>query len=448
MRSSCVKKILSAAVFLLIAVGGWWSQVANADDVGETKSSIIQKFEEGFSADWRIMTYGIIQEPANSTQNPDNNFLQLPHYTANLELRPDLRLNLEPLELSAKPRARLEFDIWKEGFRQGDTQWISDAYINEWLARLKARENLFISYGRENLQWGPSFLFSPSNPFFSDNGRSNPFLEVPGMDFARVVWIPHSLWTVSFMVNTDEGRNTLLGPDPFEKTYALKVDYTDREYYASVILSEKDYKKTLGFFGGWTISDAVLLYGEGSLTQGSNALYAQKDMSPLGASMQKIHQDDPDIKPIILAGGSYTLEASGTFSLEYVYNAPGYNSDEAEIYYALRRNAAASFNMGGMAGALGQMTLGQTINPGLRFLRKNYAMLQYLQSNIKNKIEIFMRWTQNLDDGSCQASAYVTYSLGNHFELFSLGVVSGGGRDTEFGSLLNYQLMFGLKYTL
>ena len=448
MRSSCIKKILPVTIFLLIVTWGWWSQVAGADDVGETKSSIIQKFEEGFSTDWRIMTYGIIQEPANSTQNPDNNFLQLPHYTANLELRPDLRLNLEPLELSAKPRARLEFDIWKEGFRQGDTQWISDVYVNEWLARLKARENLFMSYGRENLQWGPSFLFSPSNPFFSDNGRSNPFLEVPGMDFGRVVWIPHSLWTISYMVNTDEGRNTLLGPDPFEKTYALKVDYTDREYYASIILSEKDYKKTLGFFGGWTISDAALLYGEGSLAQGSNALYAQKDMSPLDASMQKIHQDDPDIKPIILAGGSYTLEASGTFSLEYAYNAPGYNSDEAEIYYALRRNAAAAFNTGGMAGALGQMTLGETINPGLRFLRKNYAMLQYLQSNIKNKIEIFMRWTQNLDDGSCQASAYVTYSLGNHFELFSLGVLDGGGRDTEFGSLLNYQLMFGLKYTL
>jgi hypothetical protein len=114
----------------------------------------------------------------------------------------------------------------------------------------------------------------------------------------------------------------------------------------------------------------------------------------------------------------------------------------------LRRNAAFAFNQGGMAGELGMMTLGQTINPGLRFLRKNYAMLQYSQTNIQNKIEIFMRWTQNLDDGSGQASAYITYSLGNHFELFSLGVADAGGRDTEFGSILNYQLMFGLKYTL
>jgi hypothetical protein len=448
MRPGCIKKILSIIIFLLIAGWGWWPQVASADDTGDIKSSVIQKFQEGFSADWRILTYGVVQEPAKSSQNPDNNFLQLPHYTADLEIRPDFRLDLNFLELSAKPRAKLEFRIWEEGLLSGETQWKADWYVNEWLVRLKARENLFVSYGRENLQWGPSFLFSPSNPFFRDNGRSNPFLEVPGMDFARVVWIPHASWTISAMVNTDEGHNMLVGPDPFEKTYALKVDYTGRENYASIIVSQKDYKKTLGFFGGWTISDAVLLYGEGSLAQGSNALYPQKDMSPLGVSMQKIHQDDPDIKPIILAGGSYTLEAAGTFSLEYAYNAAGYNSDEAEIYYALRQSGAIAFNMGGMAGALGLMTLGQTINPGLRFLRKNYAMLQYTQSNIKNKIEIFMRWTQNLDDGSCQASAYMTYSLGNHFELFSLGVVSGGDRNTEFGSLLNYQLMFGLKYTL
>jgi hypothetical protein len=448
MKPERLENILSAIVFLFIAVWVWWPQVAGADDAGETKSSVIQKFKEGFSADLRILTYGIVQEPAKSSQNPDNNFLQLTHYTADLEIRPDLRLDLNFLELSVKPRAKLEFRMWEEGLRSGETQWKDDWYVNEWLVRLKARENLFVSYGRENLQWGPSFLFSPSNPFFRDNGRSNPYMEVPGMDFGRLVFIPHISWTMSFIVNTNEGRNTLLGPDPFEKTYALKADYTGRENYASIILSQKDYKNTWGFFGGWTVSDAVLIYGEGSLAQGSNALYPQKDMSPLGASMQKIHQDDPDIKPIILIGSSYTLEASGTFSLEYAYNAPGYNSDEAEIYYALRRSGAAAFNMGGMAGALGQMTLGQTINPGLRFLRKNYAMLQYTQSNIKNKIDLTLRWTQNLDDGSGQFLTLVSFSLGNHLELFSSGMISAGAENTEFSSILNYQLMFGLKYTL
>lgn len=445
MRLGCIKKILSIIIFLFIAVWGWWPQIATADDAGDANPSVIQKFKEGFSADLRILTYGIAQEPAKSSQNPDNNFLQLPHYTADLEIRPDFRLDLNFLELAVKPRAKLEFRTWEEGRRSGETQWKDDWYVNEWLVRLKARENLFASYGRENLQWGPSFLFSPSNPFFSDNGRSNPYMEVPGMDFGRLVFIPHSSWTMSFIVNTNEGRNTLMGSDPFKETYALKVDYTGRENYASIILSQKNYKNTLGIFGGWTVSDAVLLYGEGSFAQGSNALYPRTDSSYLGASMQKIHQDDPDIKPIILVGSSYTLEASGTFSLEYAYNAPGYSSDEAEIYYALRRNGATAFNMGGI---LGQMTLGQTINPGLRFLRKNYAMLQYTQSNIKNKIDLTLRWTQNLDDGSGQFLTLVSYSLGNHLELFSSGMVNAGGENTEFGSILNYQLMFGLKYTL
>jgi len=433
---------------LLIFLGGWYAETAKAGDDKEISASLMQKLTDGFSADLRMLTYGIVQEPANSTQNPNNNFLQLPHYTANLELRPDLRLKMDPLELSAKPRAMLEFNIWQEGSRQGDTQWKSDVYVNEWLARLKARDNLFVSYGRENLQWGPSFLFSPSNPFFQDNGRSNPFLELPGMDFARLVWIPHSSWTTSFIVNTDEGRNMLYGPGPFKIIYALKVDYTGRENYASIILSQKDYKNSLGFFGGWTVSDAVLLYGEGTVTQGSRALYPQRDNTPLGASMQQIHQDDSAIQSILLVGSSYTLEASGTISLEYVYNGPGYNADEAGIYYTVRGRGAAALNMSGLAGSLGQMTLSQTANTGLRFLRNNYVMLQYVQNNIKNKIDIFTRWTQNLDDGSCQASAYVTYSLGNHLELFSLGVINGGSKDTEFGSFLNYQAMIGLKYTL
>ena len=144
------------------------------------------------------------------------------------------------------------------------------------------RENLFLSYGRENLQWGPSFLFSPSNPFFQDNGRRNPYLEVPGMDFGRLVYIPASSWTLSFIANTDEGRNKINGPAPFDKTYALKVDYTGRENYGSMVLSHREDsdKNSLGFFGGWTVSDAVLLYGECALTQGSEALYPAKGPFP------------------------------------------------------------------------------------------------------------------------------------------------------------------------
>jgi hypothetical protein len=164
--------------------------------------------------------------------------------------------------------------------------------------------------------------------------------------------------------------------------------------------------------------------------------------------MIKLYQDDRDVKPVILAGGSYTLEGKGTVSLEYLYNTPGYDSEEADGYYVLRRNAATAFDMGGIAGLLGKYVLSQTGNTGLRFLRKNYAMLQYYQNNIKNTIDITLRWTQNIDDGSGQFLGLLSYSLGNRWELFSSGVINAGGTKTEFGSILNYQVMFGLKFTL
>ncbi len=457
-------KCFLAVAFLLVAALGSWPLTAAADEDTHAESGVVQKsWAERFSMDFRALTYGVDQKPANSSQNPSNNFLQMAQYITVLELRPDMRLNLEPLELSAKPRVRLDYRFWREGVRKGESQGDDDWFVNEWLARLKARENLFLSYGRENLQWGPSFLFSPSNPFFQDNGRRNPYLEVPGMDFGRLVWIPASAWTVSFVANTNEGLNKTSGPGlflasslppPFEKTYAIKIDYTGRQNYASAILSHREgFNDSFGFFGGWTISDAVLLYAEGVATQGSEALYPEKNRSPFGASMQQVYLNSTAMKPVALIGGSYTFEAKGTLSMEYAYYSPGYSDAQAESYYALRRKAGRAFqaglasNPGGPLSGLGQMTLSQTADTGLRLLRRNYALFQYVQNNIKNVIDLTVRWTQNLDDGSGQFTAVLGYSLGKHLELFTVGTATAGSKNTEFGSILDYQCMIGVRYT-
>ena len=457
-------KCLLTVIALLMAGLGLWPQAAGAEDDPHAQSGVTDKsWAERFSVDFRALTYGVDQKPANSSQNPSNNFLQMAQYITVLELRPDMRLNLDPLDLSAKPRVRLDYSFWREGIRKGESQGDDDWFVNEWLARLKARENLFLSYGRENLQWGPSFLFSPSNPFFQDNGRRNPYLEVPGMDFGRLVWIPASSWTVSFIANTNEGLNKTSGPGvflssslppPFEKTYVLKIDYTGRQNYGSMILSHRDgFNDSFGFFGGWTISDAVLLYAEGVVTQGSEALYPKKNSSPFGASMQQSYLDSTATRPVVLIGGSYTFEAKGTLSTEYAYYSPGYSDAQAESYYTLRRKAGRAFqagqifSLGSPLSGLGQMTLGQTADTGLRLLRRNYALLQYTQNNINNVIDLTFRWTQNLDDGSGQFTAVLAYSLGNHLELFTVGTLMAGGKNTEFGSILDYQCMIGVKYT-
>ncbi len=450
------KRVLLMAALLAAAIG-CAAGTAICDEAPQA-SGTGAGVADRFSWDVRVLTFGIIQQPIASTQNPSNNFLQLQRYVADTEIRPDLRLNLDPLELSAKPRGRLDYSVWEDGSRKGQSQGDDDSYVNEWLARLKVRENLFVSYGRENLQWGPSFLFSPSNPFFQDNGRRNTYLEVPGMDFGRLVFIPGGAWAISFIANTGEGLNKTTGPGsflastpppPFERTYTVKADYTGRESYASLILSRKvDDENLAGFFAGWTASDAILLYGEGVVSQGSRGLYPVADpTSPFGASMEMLHEHDPALYPVILIGGSYTFESKGILTVEYAYYSPGYGATEAEEYYGLRRRAAFAFTQAGLLSGLGMETLGETAVTNLRFLRKNYALLQYTQTNISNKIDLTFRWTQNIDDGSGQFTSVFSYSLGKHVELFSVGTLMAGAKNTEFGSVLGYQLMCGLEYT-
>ncbi len=459
MRHRAMQHLVVLAALLFTAGEVWLTDAgaAGEEPQGRTAEGIGRVTEYG-TATLRLLTFGVAQQPLSSTQNPSNNFLKLPRYVGDVEARPDFRLTNGPLELGAKPRARFDYSAWEDGSMKGGSRSDSDVWVNEYIARLKARENLFVSYGRENLQWGPSFLFSPSNPFFQDNGRRNPYLEVPGMDFGRIVWIPGGALTFSFIANTGEGVNKRTGPGaflstvpppPFEQTYTVKADYTGRENYASLILSRRqDAENVAGFYGGWTATDAVLLYGEGSVTQGSRGLYPQSDGSPFGAAMEPLRRHDPALYPAVLIGGSYTFESKGTFTIEYTYYSPGYTSTEAERYYDLRRKGAFGLAAGGMISGLGQQTLGATAVNNLRFLRRNYALFQYTQPSIRNRIDLSFRWTQNLDDGSGQFTALASYALGRHFELFSLATAMAGGKNTEFGSVLGYQLIFGLQYTL
>jgi hypothetical protein len=437
------------AYLLLLSISSTAAELSNhMEKVEELNSSLLwDELSEGFDYSFRFLTFGTYQDVAESTQNPDNDFLKIPRYIAELDVRPDFSLNFRRLELSAKPRMNLEYKVWKDGTLEGNDDWEDDWFINEWLARIRMTENLFASYGRENLQWGPSFLFSPSNPFFTDNGRSNPKQEVPGMNFARLVWLPSMTWTVSFIANLDKGRQEYKVQE-FQKVYAMKLDYSGKESYASMILSHRKEDRTrLGIFAGKTVSDAFLLYGEGVLSKGSNALYPVETNNPFGASMEPVEDEDSSLKGSLLVGGSYTLEIGPTLTLEYLHNGFGYNDREASLYYQLRQEASDAYVSTGPLADLSRLTLSRTADPGLSFLRRNYIMLQYQHNEIMDVLNLTFRWIRNLDDGCGRLILIAEYFLGDHVQLFSIGTINGGSRDTEFRTLLDNQWIIGLEYT-
>lgn len=403
-------------------------------------------FKDRFSGRLSVLTYSTLTDSAASSQNPDNAFLYLPDTQARLDLRPDLYVDLAPLDLSIKPRLRLLWEHWDAKGGSSESGWDNEVYVNEWLARLSLSDVFFVSYGRENLQWGPSCLLSPSNPFFRDNGRANPRQEVDGMDFARMVWLPGPSWTFSLIANTAAGRQSY--DDAFEPTYALKVDYVGQISNGGMVFSnQKDDRARLGLYGGLTATDALLMYAEAGLARGASALYpAVDDDGYFGAGLAPSLDQSDDVETLMLLGGAYTLEMGPTLSLEYIYNSSGYDDEQAGLFYQLRDAAGDAFAVAGPLKGAAAGVLAQTADPGLRLLRRNYMMCQFSQNDIGDVLNLVFRYTHNLDDNGGRLIAIADYFIGDHLSLFIMGTVNIGSSDTEFGSMIARQWMAGGQY--
>ncbi|MFH0728393.1 MAG: hypothetical protein V2B19_18910 [Pseudomonadota bacterium] len=432
----------------------WWMGVtclllsfvqgARATDAGE--ASLMSRMADGFETHVRLLGFCTTTIPIDGPGNPDNRILNIPRYSATAQARPDLKLDFDRLTVSVQPRVELQWEAWREGPQDGRSRREDATYIHQWLVRGRFLESVYFSCGRENLQWGPAYLTSLSNPFYSDNGRGNPKMEIPAADFVRAVWAPNVAWSVSLITQTGSGRIERVD-DTLSGSWALKADYSGASDYGSLIVAdgEGDHHHIGGFYGG-TLSDALLLYAEGAFEQHRGARYPEFADTPIGLALQP--DKDDTWRGAYLAGGSYTLTAGPVLSAEYLYYGPGYDGTAAGRFFELQTSAAQLVRSGGSLLPSGNAALFQTADPGLRFFRQHYLMIQCLKSDIAGAIDLTVRWTQNLDDGSGRFTGIGEWSLGDHFQLFTTGTVNRGSRFTEFGRIFNYQIMIGMEYTL
>ena len=343
------------------------------------------------------LNFSQFQQPAASDLNR-NNHLSISSQTLESSLRPDFLATFPKLQLCFKPRLTLDWNHWHDGAKKGQSKTDTDLFVHEYAVRLPVSESVLLSYGREDLQWGPAFLLSPSNPFSSYNGRNQPKIEVPGADYGRLIWSPNLNWSCSLIINTDQGRKKLL--TAFEKTYAAKLDYLAENAYFSLISSYQETTETtrLGGFLSWNVSNSTILYGEGSVS-------------------------DEELE--VLTGCSYTLEGGGTVSAEYFYNGNG------RSHGSLMKKLA---------------TLDETEARESLF-RQHYVLLQYYDHDLLSNWNILLRNTINLDDESFSLLAHGEYNLGDHTQIFATGTLNHGDRQSELTSIIDSSFMIGLEFT-
>jgi hypothetical protein len=365
-----------------------------------------QEISDGFYSRINGLGYALYQDTLASPLNP-NNRLGIPSNQAAFQFRPDFNLKLHQFEFDLRPRFYWTRSRINYPDMAPDRRSQHKAFLNEGSIRFRPHDRLTLSYGRENLQWGPSALVSPSNPFNANNGKNNPNLEQPGLDYARAVFVASPAVTVSVIDNTGKGRLDPL--NRYRKAYAIKMDYTgDRAFFSLIGSKARNEAGRIGGFAGWNVSDALLLHVEGSAGHKSNSV----------ATDRRDRQ--------LLGGASYTLESGPTLTAEYFINKDG--CADAPIQVCLQRRGAL-------------------LDPVLPLTRRRYAMLQYLDTKIAGKLNLTARFIRNLDDNSSQFIVNAEYELGNHWQLYAVPTHYRGASNSEFGSLLHRSLFVGASYT-
>lgn len=351
----------------------------------------------------RNLTYTLFQKPSDtalalgfSSEYPEN--------VIQNDLRVDLSWERGPVRINLKPRADLFWQSWSSGPRSGEEEASGDLYFYEWSGRVSLADNVLVEYGLVNLQWGPSFLLSPSNPFNSRNGESNPKLELPpAMDYGLVTWFPTQAWTVSLVANVDQGRASY--PQDFRPTYALKLDYIFQDGYASLIASYRDEygrdfdqpaKARVGYYAGYNLTDRMLGYFEGSASE--------RDYENL-------------------LGLSYTTQLGPTLGAEYFHNSSGSNADVRQLLLSP-----------------------DEVDWREALFRKNYVLLQAYQRNLWGKFDYVLRWVTSPDDHSHSANVQLDLGVSDMVTLFTVATVNSGNDDgDELSAAREYQVMAGME---
>jgi hypothetical protein len=382
-----------------------------------------------------VYTTALARSP-NSAINPGNLYVRLPNLQLNAELRPNARATSDYVDFVLHPRLT---SVYEEG---GTPEQESvRGYFQEAYARIKPAQNVSVTVGRELLTWGPAFFRSPSNPYYFNNARVNPIIELSGVDVARASYSAGSQWTVTGGMVFHSGHD-LVANDAYKDSLLLKADYQGSDYAGSLILASRRGESV--FTGGYaqaTINDAVLAYGEFGANSAERA--AETEGTTLTPAIYSTRRSVTG-----LIGASYTFGNGTSIYGEYLYNGFGFNIEDEHRFIAQARQEGMDALLGGSLGGIASSNLGNDASRSQNLLGQHYLYLQYQNNPAQGDTLWRLMAAHNLTDHSTQFSAYLEQNISERVSLYALGVYNAGSPNSEFPALFRVSVTAGAKVFL
>lgn len=388
--------------------------------------------EEGWSTSWdgAIYAYPTATDVrTDSLLNPDNQIARLPQHSQTAEARFNLKAENDILRLTLRP-----IMLWQQNSNGFGEQIQSETYLSQGQLRWRMAEAWNVAAGREVMNWGPGQFRSPSNPFYFDNGRSNPIRELSGLDVVKTSWTPDTRHSISLGYITSSGHYAG-SADTWRNTWIFRANKRGTKWAGGVAVAKKEGQQSfIGMDVQYTLNDAVLLYGEAGSSTRLNAL-----QSPADAAQSFSVEAESSRHLNELIGAIYTLDNGQSLTAEYLQQRHGFAASEEAAYF---ERAAYAVLPAGAA------TLGMALAYAPPLLGRDYLHLVWQNNVLEGDGYWRLMWTRNLTDHGNQLSGYAEMTLSRRVSGFALGVLGIGNERQEFSSLIGSMVTAGIRIAL
>jgi len=389
--------------------------------------------EEG---EWNVSWDGTLYAYSTSTElrtdsllNPNNLIARLPRHNQIAEARFNFKAENDSLRLILRP-----IMLWQQNSNGFGDQIQSETYVSQGQLRWRIAEAWNVAAGREVMNWGPGQFRSPSNPFYFDNGRSNPIRELSGLDAVKLSWTADTRHAISLAYIGSSGHYEG-ATDTWRDTWLFRATKREAKWAGGLAIAKKQGQQT---FAGtdiqYTLHDAVLLYGEAGSSTRLNALKSSAEVTqPFSVEAESSRNINE------LIGASYTLDNGQSLSAEYLHQGHGLSASEEIAYFERAANAVLP---------AGAAILGMALANAPPLLGQEYMHLLWQNNFLEGDTYWRLMLTHSITDGGNQVSGYGEKSLNKRASGFLLGMLSIGNSRQEFSSLIGNIATAGIKIAL
>ncbi len=395
------------------------------------------------SLDW--LNGAFVSEASDSIYNPGNQVLNIPSLGGRTDFILDYKLNWGSRHrLIARSRFLSEaVSIQYENPKMKKQRSFTDVDFIELFAESWLSNQVSLTLGQQNYQWGPAEIIAPSNPIFHFNqGQRSILWREKGHVLARFNWSPTADWShviISEPISNQE-PNFIAGRKFKPKTIfksEVRSANSAQNYFGLTGGTEQESRSFVGAYFNYMMTEGTSIYADSRFTDQAFR-YKPSEISPANFDMLEA-ESKKEWTTVSVVG--LRLETENIdLRLETINNPMGYS--KTQFQQALLSLSLTNPNA--------QLNAERVLRPGLELTARNYTYLSLRLPNLGREqlLQAAVRFLHSGLDDSGLISLTAERSIGNQFVLISEARQSVGDKEKELTLQEKHYFFLGLKLLL